>query len=125
MMNLDQILNSGDLELIARLDGKTILKHFGEDSFEYLAYEHRLAELLQRQAQRSYRIPRRTENPAETAMGVRSWIGEFHKLNGMDLPTGFSKRNGRQLRGMYYGMLEMYKIDEGLIFSREELELLR
>ena len=37
-MNKQQILQSGDLEQIARLSESTILEHFGPESFEHLAW---------------------------------------------------------------------------------------
>src|SRR3989338_10262952 len=101
----DQILRSGDLGLIAWLDGETIRDYFGEDSFEYLAHQHLPAERAQ---QGAYRIPRRTESPAATAMGARSWIRDFHWLNRMPLPKGFHQRDKSRLVGMYYGMLNTY-----------------
>lgn len=58
-----------------------------------------------------YIIPRMTENPAVTYSMLRRWIIDFHKKNDiMPLPKGFYKRNKRQLKGMFYGMLRHYKI---------------
>ncbi len=106
-MNQGQILNSGDLELIVTLDEETILEHFGEESFEYLAYEHMLAEQMERQ---KLRIPRRTENPAVTKGMLKNWIQEFLERNNKLLPKGYHHKNKRQLQGMYRGMLDHYNI---------------
>ena len=66
-----------------------------------------------------YRIPRATENPAVHRGMLRRWIKNFHEMNGMKLPKGFYERDKRQLRGMYYGMLEEYDISiEDIIRSR-------
>ena len=66
-----------------------------------------------------YRIPRATENPAVHRSMLRRWIKNFHEMNGMKLPKGFYERDKRQLRGMYYGMLEEYDISiEDIIRSR-------
>ena len=112
----EQILYSGDLELIAAsLPEEEIFEHFGADSFEYLAYEHMLADQMQ---QRRIRIPRRSENPAVTRDMLRGWLREFHKMNGLELPTGFHKKKVRQLRGMYYGMLDQYHLTVADVVSR-------
>lgn len=117
LLREQHILHSGDLELIANsLAPSVIREHFGEESFEYLALEQRLADELNRESNASlkligaYIVPRRTENPANTFGMLRNWIIEFHKNNGMKLPKGFYRRNKRQLRGMYYGMLNTYGI---------------
>ena len=48
----DKILHSGDLELIANnLCEENIIEHFGEESFEYLAYEHSEAEKIWKKQQ--------------------------------------------------------------------------
>ena len=111
------IFNSGDLELIANnLAPSVICEYFGEESFEYLALEQRLADDLNRDLDFSrkfigaYIVPRRTENPANTFGMLRNWIVEFHNSNGMKLPKRFYRRSKTQLRGMYYGMLRTYKI---------------
>ncbi|MEK6969623.1 MAG: hypothetical protein AABW48_04300 [Nanoarchaeota archaeon] len=111
------ILHSGDLELIAHsLAPSVIREHFGENSFEYLALEQRLADELNRDLNASqkligeYIVPRRTENPANTFGMLRNWIIEFHRSNDMKLPKYFYRRNKRQLRGMYYGMLRTYEL---------------
>lgn len=121
-MELDDILRSGEPELIACLDGKTIIEHFGEDSFEYLAFEHYQAEIICRDKKTERKIiPRRTENPANIYRMLRNWLVEFHKANGMKLPWGFYRRNLRQLRGMYYGMLRFYRltIDDIVPYTKE------
>ncbi len=121
-----KILHSGDLERIVTLAPETIKDHFGEESFEYLALEQKLADEVDRKFNREgnlkresnstrkligdYIIPRRTENPANTFGMLRNWIVEFHNSNGMKLPKGFYRRNKMQLRGMYYGMLKTYSI---------------
>lgn len=111
------IFNSGDLELIANsLAPGVIREYFGEESFEYLALEQRLADEFNRDLNASrkligaYLVPRRTENPANTFGMLRNWIIEFHKSNDMKLPKHFYRRNKRQLRGMYYGMLRTYEL---------------
>ncbi len=118
-MNLSQILHSGDLELIVTaLSPDEILHHFGEESFEYLAYEHMLAEQMERQR---IKIPRRTEYPAATKGMLESWIREFCERNNKPLPRGFSKRNKKQLMGMYQGMLTHYQIKPSYIIPNIDL----
>ena len=103
----DQILRSGDLEQIVALDEETILDNFGEDSFEYLAYQHKLAEQM---GSNYLKIPRRTENPSATYGMLYSWIRDFCRQNNKPLPKGFYKKNKQQLWGMYRGMLVHYGI---------------
>ena len=51
-MDTNQTLRSGDLELIVTgLSKEEILEHFGEESFEHLAYEHMLADRLAEEIQ--------------------------------------------------------------------------
>ncbi len=111
-MNTNQILHSGDLELIVRnLSRDNILEHFGEDSFEYLALEHYEADKIWKKRQRkNYIIPRRTEDPSVTYGMLKNWIREFAEKNNLPLPKGFHKRDKEQLRGMYRGMLKYYDI---------------
>ena len=66
--------------------------------------------LIVRSEEKRYIIPRRTEDPSVTYGMLKSWIREFHRANEMKLPTGFQKRDKRQLLGMYYGMLRQYEI---------------
>lgn len=105
--NPDKILRSGDLEQIVKLDEETILENFGEDSFEYLAYQHQLAEQM---GSNYLKIPRRTENPSATYGMLKSWIREFCQQNDKKLPKGFHNKNKKQLMGMYRGMLDHYGI---------------
>ncbi|MEK6900056.1 MAG: hypothetical protein AABX05_02945 [Nanoarchaeota archaeon] len=107
-MGTEKIINSGDLELIVRsLSPDEILEHFGEDSFEYLAYQHSLADRMQ---ERKLKVPRRSEDPAVNYGMLKDWIKDFHRANGIELPKGFHKRNKRQLLGMYHGMQKHYGI---------------
>ncbi len=117
-MDTNQTLRSGDLELIVTgLSKEEILEHFGEESFEHLAYEHMLADRLAEEIQsKKYIIPKYHENPAATRNGVREWITRFHKYNEMNLPKRFHEKNKRQLLGMYYGMLGHYHIKTSEIF---------
>lgn len=105
--NPDKILRSGDLEQIVALDEETILENFGEDSFEYLAYQHKLAEQI---GSNYLKIPRRTENPSATYGMLKGWIKEFCQQNDKLLPKGFHKKNKQQLTGLYHGMLDHYGI---------------
>ncbi len=105
----DKILRSGDLEQIVTLDEGTILENFGEDSFEYLAYQHKLAEQM---GSNYLKIPRRTENPSATYGMLKSWIRDFCQQNDKSLPKGFHKKNKQQLMGMYLGMLVHYGIKQ-------------
>ncbi|MEK6853651.1 MAG: hypothetical protein AABX64_03125 [Nanoarchaeota archaeon] len=116
-----QILRSGDLELIVTLiSEEEILEHFGEESFEHLAYEHMLAGRLAKEIQsKKYIIPKHHEDPAATRNGLREWITRFHRYNKMELPKRFHKKNKPQLLGMYYGMLGHYQIKESDILSRD------
>lgn len=120
-MNTQEILFSGNLELIVTLlTEKEILEHFGEESFEHLAYEHMLADRLQRKKQpNKYVIPKYHENPAATRNGVREWITRFHRYNVLELPKRFHEKNKQQLLGMYHGMLNHYRIKTSDIFSAE------
>ncbi|MEK6863286.1 MAG: hypothetical protein AABW53_01170 [Nanoarchaeota archaeon] len=120
-MKMQQILRSGDLELIVTsLSEEEILEHFGEESFEHLAYEHMLADRLQREKQPTrYMIPKYHENPAATRNGLREWITRFHRFNDINLPKKFHQKNKPQLLGMYYGMLGHYQIKESDILSRD------
>ena len=113
----DQILRSGDLEQIVALDEETILDNFGEDSFEYLAYQHKLAEQM---GSNYLKIPRRTENPSATYGMLDSWIRDFCRQNNKPLPKGFHNRNKQQLMGMYHGMLEHYGIKQSDIVPRDD-----
>lgn len=132
------LLRSGDLEAIAQsVDPDTILEHFGEESFEWLAWEHSQADALleEHRAQREerylerleaegekgrykYHIPKMTENPAVEYGMLQAWIKRFCVANDFPLPTGFWKRDKRQLQGMFYGMLETYKIEMEDIVER-------
>ncbi len=117
------VLSSGDLDLISRLSPEDILEHFGEDSFEHLAYEQRQADVVWRKMhplKRQYRIPGMTENPAVNYGMLQRWIADFHRLNSMDLPTGFWRRNKWQLLGMYHGMRQTYNISVEDIVGRKE-----
>ncbi len=129
-----EVATSGDLERIAsELTGHEIEEIFGRDSAEYHAHERYLAEdsyLDKRivdeeknektsQQIRNYSIPRRTANPSNHVGLLRSWIKDFHEMNGMTLPTGFSKRNKGQLRGMYFGMLDTYHIKPSDILPKK------
>lgn len=105
----DNILRSGDLEQIVKLDKETILNHFGEDSFEYLAYQHKLAEQI---SSNYLKIPRRTENPSATYGMLKGWIKDFCQQNDKTLPKGFHTKNKQQLIGMYHGMLDYYGIKQ-------------
>ena len=111
-MNIDQILRSGDLELlVVNLSEEEMLEHFGEESFEHLTYEHRLAgRLWEKMQPKKYKIPKYHENPAATRNGVREWITRFHKHNNLKLPKRFHEKSKTQLLGMYYGMLDHYQI---------------
>lgn len=113
----DQILRSGDLEQIVTLDKETILNHFGEDSFEYLAYQHKLAEQM---GSNYLKIPRRTENPSATYGMLRHWITDFCQQNDKSLPKGFHKKNKQQLMGMYRGMLDHYGIKQSDIVPQDD-----
>lgn len=119
-MNTDQILYSGDLELLViNLSEEEILEHFGGGSFEYLAYEHMLADRLWRGKQpKKYKIPKYHENPAATRNGVREWITRFHRYNGLKLPKRFHEKSKQQLLGMYHGMLDYYQIKRSDIVSQ-------
>ena len=117
--HLQDILRSGDPHYIAgHLDIDSLLEHFGEESFEYLAYEHRLADQLYFKNKgdisdvrsRRYVIPGMTENPAVNYEMCRSWIQRFCEANGLQLPSRFHSRNKQQLQGMFYGMLDTYGI---------------
>ncbi len=106
--DLDEILNCSDLDCIAgNLSEAEILEHFGEDSFEYLTYQHLQAERMELQR---LQIPRRTEDPSVTYQMLKSWIKEFSERNNKPLPKGFHQKNKCQLIGMYHGMLEHYGI---------------
>jgi len=112
-MNIADIICSGDLELIgSSLDEKTILEHFGRESFEYLAYEHSLADdyLSEQKNEKKYIIPTRGEDPSVTKGMLKNWIREFCKVNKLELPEGFHSKTSNQLIGMYTGMLKNYKL---------------
>ncbi len=113
----DEILRSGDLEQIVTLDEETILEHFGEDSFEYLAYQHQLAEQM---GSNYLKIPRRTENPSATYGMLKGWIKEFCQQNDKLLPEGFHTKNKKQLMGMYRGMLDYYGIKQSDIVPQHD-----
>ena len=59
-----------------------------------------------------YIVPGLTESPSVARDYLELWIRRFHILNNLDLPKGFSKKNKKQLLGMYHGMLKHYGIDE-------------
>jgi hypothetical protein len=118
-------LQSGDLEQLAGLDQDIILHHFGENSFEHLAWEQRQADDLYEQKiedalfepKKKYKFPHRTESPLNV-QDKEAWIIEFHTRNNIDLPEGFLSRNGRAIDGMYNGMLKTYGIREEDFVSR-------
>ncbi len=115
--------HSGNLERIARtLDGDAILEHFGENSFEYLAYEHFLADLIWQNKKtvrgRNYIIPRAPELPTAHHKMLQRWIADFHERNGMELPSGFYDRDKRQLVGMFYGMKKQYKFTDSDVLGK-------
>jgi hypothetical protein len=60
---------------------------------------------------REYRIPGRTNFEfMETKAGVDRWIRDFHEMNGMILPPGYSKLDKGQRIGMMCGMRDAYRI---------------
>lgn len=126
MERLERIIHSGDVQRIATtLDEETIREQFGIDSFEYLAYEQRQAELINQQRQgdsvprttekptkgyyqqqRCQRLPGMTENPAKNYGMLRQWLREYYRgfLN-EELPQGFYRKNKKELRKMFYDLL--------------------
>jgi len=68
---------------------------------------------------RRYHVPGMTENPCVTSGMARRWIRDFHERNCLELPSGFYRRNKKQLVGMFYGMLETYGISLDEIVGRE------
>ncbi len=60
-----------------------------------------------------YKIPRRTAAEDLSFHGGRmTWMRDFHRLNNIPLPKGFSRLTSEQSFGRYRGMLETYGIVE-------------
>ena len=75
--------------------------------------------IREEQSPRRYHVPGMTENPCVTSGMARRWIRDFHERNCLELPSGFYRRNKKQLVGMFYGMLETYGISLDEIVGRE------
>jgi hypothetical protein len=110
--NLQEILRSGDLARIRALDLEMVVDNFGDESFEYLAVQHRLADEIAARGSspKNYIVPAFSESPLTNRNMLRRWIQQFTELNGLELPTGFWKKNRPQLEGMYRGMLKTYGV---------------
>lgn len=110
--SLQAVLCSGDLSRIGALDLETVIETFGEESFEHLAVQQRLADESARRSpsQKQYRVPVFSESPLTNRNMLRRWIQQFTEMNGLELPTGFWKKDRKQLVGMYRGMLKTYDI---------------
>ena len=110
---LQEILRSGDLIRIRDLNLEIVVEHFGTESFEYLAVQQRLADerAALQPPPRRYKVPAFSESPLTNRNMLRRWIRLFAEMNGLDLPSGFYKKDRRQLVGMYRGMIEHYGID--------------
>lgn len=96
-------------------NGCGCIPFYGKDRTE----EDPVEALAAQEPPRTYVVPYMSENPAVHFGMLRRWIRNFHKENHMDLPRGFYRRNKAQLTGMFYGMLDTYKIKVEDIIERQ------
>jgi hypothetical protein len=125
MSSLTELLINEDIQGIGRFfsnrgyDLTKVSDEFGENSREFELYERYLADIaFESRTTKNYIIPQHEIGPSITKGNLDNWIREFCKENELKLPKGFSRKNKKQLLGMYHGMLETYGIQEEKAFKK-------